>query len=178
MFLNLSINDLDDVLNDNLCFKKFINISLFFSFLRNRSKSDRIDMKFDTSSLKKNFEKIFWASEIKTITSIKEKMIWAFFNLIKNFFSFISFFQMSIMRDLFETLFFDDNDTIFSTFFIFLIFLIILTFSLSKTKRERFFTSFEIFFVFRMFFDEIFVMTRFWISFFFFIVTFFHLFNR
>jgi hypothetical protein len=29
-----------------------------------------------------------------------------------------------------------------------------------------------------MFFDEIFVMTRFWISFFFFIVTFFHLFNR
>jgi hypothetical protein len=85
---------------------------------------------------------------------------------------------MSMMRSLFETLFRDDNDTIFSTFFIFLIFLKILVFSLLKTKRHRFFISFEIFSVSRMFFDEIFAMTRFWISFFFFIVTSFYLFDR
>jgi hypothetical protein len=131
-----------------------------------------------TSSSKKVFEKIFWANETKTIISIKEKMIWTFFNLIKNFFSFISFFSMSMMRSLFEVLFRDDNDTIFSTSFIFLIFLIVLTFFLSKAKRERYFISFESFFVFRMSFDEIFVMTRFWISFFFFIVTFFYLLDR
>ncbi len=99
-----------------------------------------------TSSLKRILKKIFWASETKTITSIKEKMIWTIFNLIKNFFSFISFFQMSMMRSLFEIFFRDDNDAIFSTSFIFLIFLIILIFSLSKTKRARFFTFFDFFF--------------------------------
>jgi hypothetical protein len=50
-------DDFDDVLNNNLCFKKFINISLFFAFLRNRSKFDKIDIKFNNVFVKKNFEK-------------------------------------------------------------------------------------------------------------------------
>jgi hypothetical protein len=45
-----------------------------------------------TSSLKKILKKIFWASEAKTMISIREKMIWAFFKLARNFFSSISFF--------------------------------------------------------------------------------------
>jgi uncharacterized integral membrane protein len=98
-----------------------------------------------TSSSKRILKKIFWANEIKTMISIKEKIIWAFFNLIKNFFSSISFLQKSMIRDLFETFFRVDNETIFSIFFIFLIFLIILIFSLSKTKRERSSTFFEFF---------------------------------
>ncbi len=48
--------DFDDVFNDNLRFRKFINISLFLFFLRNRSKSDRINMKLDDIFIKKNFE--------------------------------------------------------------------------------------------------------------------------
>jgi hypothetical protein len=48
--------DSDDVLNDNLRFRKFTNISLFFSFLSNRSRSDRIDMKLDDIFIWENFE--------------------------------------------------------------------------------------------------------------------------
>ncbi len=51
--------DFNDVFNDNLRFKKFINISLFLSFLRNRSRSDRIDMKLDDIFIWKNFEEDF-----------------------------------------------------------------------------------------------------------------------
>ncbi len=50
-----------------------------------------------TFSLKRILKKIFWTSEIKTMISIKEKMIWTFLNLIKNSFSFISFLQMSMI---------------------------------------------------------------------------------
>ncbi len=157
----------DDVLNDNFRFKKFTNISLFFFFCVVDRDLIELTWNLMTFSLKRILKKIFWASKMKTMTSIKEKMIWAFFNLIKNFFSFISFFQMSMIRDLFEVLFRINNETIFSTFFIFLIFLIILIFSLSKTKRERFFIFSESFFAFWIFFCETFVMTRFWTSFFF-----------
>jgi hypothetical protein len=62
-----------------------------------------------TFSSKRILKKIFWASETKTMTSIREKMIWTLFNLIKNSFLFISFFQMSMIRDLFEIFFRDDN---------------------------------------------------------------------
>jgi hypothetical protein len=49
-------DDFDDVLNNDLYFKKFTNISLFLFFLRNRSKFDEIDMKFDNVFVKENFE--------------------------------------------------------------------------------------------------------------------------
>jgi hypothetical protein len=52
-------NDFDDVFNDNLCFKKFTNISLFLSFLPRRSRSDRIDMKYDNDVFRKNFREDF-----------------------------------------------------------------------------------------------------------------------
>jgi hypothetical protein len=48
--------DFDDVFNDNLRFKKFTNISLFLSFLRNWSRSDRINMKLDDIFIKESFE--------------------------------------------------------------------------------------------------------------------------
>ncbi len=85
----------------------------------------RLTWNLITSSSKRALKKIFWTNETKTMISIRKKIIWALFNLIKNFFSFISFFQMSMIRDLFEVFFRDDNDAIFSTSFIFLIFLII-----------------------------------------------------
>jgi hypothetical protein len=72
-----------------------------------------------TSSSKRILKKIFWANETKTMISIKEKMIWAFFNLIKNSFSFISFLQMSMIRDLFETFLRANNEATFWTSFIF-----------------------------------------------------------
>jgi hypothetical protein len=50
-------DDFDDVFNNDLCFKRFTNISLFFSFLRNRTKFDEIDMKFDNVFVRENFEK-------------------------------------------------------------------------------------------------------------------------
>jgi hypothetical protein len=52
-------DDFDDVFNNDLCFRKFTNISLFFSFLRNRTKFDEIDMKFNNVFVKENFEKDF-----------------------------------------------------------------------------------------------------------------------
>jgi hypothetical protein len=48
--------DFDDAFNDNLRFKKFTNISLFLSFLRNRSRFDRIDIKLDDIFIWKSFE--------------------------------------------------------------------------------------------------------------------------
>jgi hypothetical protein len=55
-FLIHQFDDFDDIFNNDLCFKKFTNISLFFFFLRNRIRSDEIDMKFDNVFVKKNFE--------------------------------------------------------------------------------------------------------------------------
>ncbi len=126
--------------------------------------------KLITSSLKKIFEKIFCAKEAKTMTSIKKKIIWTFFNLIRNSFLFISFLQISMMRDLLRTLLRASKKTTFCTFLIFLIFLIILIFSLSKAKHERCSTFFESF----SFFWKISFITRFRTSFFSFIVAFFH----
>ncbi len=110
--------------------------------------------------------------------SIKEKMTWALFNLVKKFFSFISFLQMSMMRDLFETLLRANNETIFWSVFISLIILMILFFSLSKANRERFFFFSSFFFLFCTFFWKTSFVTRFRTSFFFFIVIFFHLLDR
>jgi hypothetical protein len=58
-------SDFNDFFNDNLCFKEFTNVSLFFSFLRDRSKSDEIDMKFDNVFVKKNFEEDFLSKRNK-----------------------------------------------------------------------------------------------------------------
>jgi hypothetical protein len=131
-----------------------------------------------TSSSKRILKKIFWASETKTMISIREKMTWALFNLIKNFFSFISFLQISMMRNLFETLLRANNEAIFWSAFIFLIILMILSFSLSRTNRERslFFSSY--FSLSRTFFWKTSFITRSRTSSSFFIVIFFHFFDR
>jgi hypothetical protein len=50
------LDNSDDVFNSDLCFREFTNISLFFSSLRSRTRSDEIDMKFDNVFIKENFE--------------------------------------------------------------------------------------------------------------------------
>ncbi len=59
------LDDFDDVFNNDFCFRKFTNISLFFSFLCSRTKSDEIDMKFDNVFVKENFEKDFLSKRDK-----------------------------------------------------------------------------------------------------------------
>ncbi len=57
--------DFNDAFNDNLRFKKFTNISLFFFFLRNRSRSDRIDMKLDDIFIWESFEEDLLSKQSK-----------------------------------------------------------------------------------------------------------------
>jgi hypothetical protein len=59
------IDDFNDFFNDNLYFKEFTNASLFFSFLRDRSRFDEVDMKFDNVFVKKDFEEDFLSKRNK-----------------------------------------------------------------------------------------------------------------
>ncbi len=52
-------DDFDRALNDNFYFEEFTNISLFLSFLRSRSRFDRVDMKFDNVVFKKSLKEDF-----------------------------------------------------------------------------------------------------------------------
>ncbi len=109
-----------------------------------------------TSSSNKVFEKIFWARNANAMTFVKEKTIWVFLSLLKNFFSFNWFFQRSVIRNLLNVFFRDDNDAIFWTFSAFLT---ILIFFFSESNRCRDDIS-SICFAFFSTFCEIFVMMR------------------
>jgi hypothetical protein len=49
-------DDSNNAFNDNFCFEKFTRISLFFFFLRDRSRSDQINVKLDDIFFKKDLE--------------------------------------------------------------------------------------------------------------------------